>query len=70
MTEPTPPSDLEVEFDALMRRACVSVPEEWRAGTIRTYATFKRMLERTRQPRHCESEPASVFDPGRLLNER
>lgn len=55
------PDDVEREFDVLMARSGIRVPDERRAGSIAVYRDLRRMAALLREPRPAESEPAIVF---------
>ncbi|WP_320777278.1 hypothetical protein [Streptomyces sp. CRN 30] len=50
------------EFELVARRAGLTVPEEWRAGTVASYAELMALTALLRTPgRPVEQEPSSVY---------
>lgn len=57
-----PSSDeLAAEFDMLMRRAGLAVPEQRRATVLASYADFRGQMDLLRERYAHTDEPANVF---------
>lgn len=57
-----PSSDeLAAEFDMLMRRAGLAVPEQRRATVLASYADFRGQMDLLRERYAYTDEPANVF---------
>ena len=52
---------LEQEFDVLMARSGIVVPNDRRAGAIGSYAELRHLTRLLRQPREPDAEPANVY---------
>ncbi len=52
---------LEAEFDVLMARAGLTVPQSRRAGHLQDFADMREQLSLLRPPRPATVEPANVF---------
>ena len=57
----TSPAALEAEFDALMRRASITVPDDRRAALLAGFAELRDQVALLRQPRTAAAEPSNVF---------
>ncbi len=55
------PEALAAEFDMLMHRAGLTVPEERRAQVIPAYAELRDQVELLRGSRTAAAEPSNVF---------
>ena len=53
--------ELAAEFDALMRRAGITVPEERRAAVLTSYADLRDQMLLLRDRYAHTDEPANVF---------
>lgn len=54
--------DGDREFDRQMARAGLSVPDEWRTGTIAAYRELRAQAQLLREvSRPVESEPSTVY---------
>lgn len=51
----------EEEFDALMARSGLRVPEELRRGTLAGYRQLRRLADLLHTPMDPEDEPAAVY---------
>ncbi|MEU3824013.1 hypothetical protein GT045_22380 [Streptomyces sp. SID486] len=50
------------EFDRVARRAGLTVPAEWRAGTVAAYTELMAFTELLREPgRPVGNEPSAVY---------
>ena len=54
-------SELAAEFDALAKRAGLTVPDDRRAAMLQGYKDMKRMTALMRQPRTAADEPATAY---------
>ena len=63
------PGELAAEFDLLMRRAGMVVPEQRRATVLASYADFLDQMALLRDRYAHTDEPANVFrlTPGRSV---
>jgi hypothetical protein len=64
MTMPdTTPDDTElaVEFDALAKRAGLSIPEDRKPALLKGYKDLKRLTAMLRQPRTAADETAGAY---------
>lgn len=61
------PGEIADEFDLLMRRAGLVVPEARRAAVLAGYADFREQMALLRDRYNHTNEPANVFrlNPGR-----
>lgn len=64
MPDPATPS-LETEFDVLMARAGVVVPEDRRAALLTGFAELRGHVALLRQPRTAAAEPSNIFSARR-----
>jgi hypothetical protein len=55
------PEDLAAEFDMLMRRAGLIVPDERRATVLASYADFHGQMALLRDRYAYTDEPANIF---------
>jgi hypothetical protein len=55
------PNELAVEFDILMRRAGIAVPDERRAAVLATYADLREQIALLHDRYAHTDEPANVF---------
>ena len=55
------PKISEAEFDALVRRAGMSLSPQQRSEIYRAYGVIEMLTERLRQPRSFEIEPATIY---------
>ena len=55
------PNDLEAEFDMLMRRAGITVPEDRRAMVLASYADLHDQIALLRDRYAYTDEPSNVF---------
>jgi hypothetical protein len=69
-TEDTLPPGLEAEFDMLLAKAGMSVPEDRRPGILVGYADLRRQAELLRAQRPPFNEPANVFDLTHIMRGR
>lgn len=53
--------ELAAEFDMLMRRAGITVPEERRAGVLASYADLHQQIALLRHRYTHVDEPSNVF---------
>jgi hypothetical protein len=56
-----PHDDLTAEFDMLMRRAGLIVPEQRRATVLASYADFRSQMALLRDRYAHTDEPANIF---------
>lgn len=66
-------SDIEKEFDALARRAGLTIAADRRDALLEGYRDLRMMIARLHTPRPAASEAAFVFSPEdqqRSLRER
>ena len=62
---PTSSPALETEFDVLMARAGITVPENRRAALLAGFAELRDQVALLRQPRSAAAEPSNVFQSRR-----
>jgi hypothetical protein len=55
------PDDLATEFDILMRRAGIAVPDERRAAVLASYADLRDQIALLHNRYTYADEPANVF---------
>ena len=55
------PDELAAEFDILMRRAGITVPEERRAAVLSSYADLREQIALLHNRYAHTDEPANVF---------
>ncbi|MSO99817.1 MAG: hypothetical protein EXR07_02015 [Acetobacteraceae bacterium] len=55
------PADLAAEFDVLMRRAGLTVPEQRRATVLASYADFREQMALLHDRYAYTDEPSNVF---------
>jgi hypothetical protein len=55
------PDDLATEFDILMRRAGITVPDERRAAVLASYADLRDQIALLHNRYTYADEPANVF---------
>ena len=55
------PTDLEAEFDILMRRAGITVLEDRRASVLASYADLREQIALLHNRYAYTDEPANVF---------
>lgn len=56
-----PAATLEAEFDVLMARAGIAVPEDRRAALLTGFAELRGQVALLRQPRTAAAEPSNIF---------
>jgi hypothetical protein len=56
-----PPDELTAEFDILMRRAGITVPEARRAAVLASYADLRDQIALLHNRYTYADEPANVF---------
>ncbi len=56
---------LETEFDVLMARAGIVVPENRRAALLAGFAELRDQVALLRQPRTAAAEPSNIFQARR-----
>jgi hypothetical protein len=56
-----PPDHLSVEFDILMRRAGITLPDARRAAVLASYADLHEQIALLRNRYTYADEPANVF---------
>lgn len=61
MTEMLDEAALELEFDALAKRAQLDIPADRRAMLLAGFKDLRQGLELLRQPRTAASEPAATY---------
>ncbi len=62
MADPaTSSSAMGAEFDVLMARAGITVPEDRRAALLAGFAELRGQVALLRQPRTAAAEPSNVF---------
>ncbi len=59
MSEPT--EALAAEFDALMKRAGLTIPADRRAEVLPGYAELRQQVELLRNGRSAAAEPSNIF---------
>lgn len=59
-------TELEAEFDMLLAKAGMTVPQDRKAGVLAGYAEQKRLAALLRSDRSVFAEPANVFDLTRI----
>jgi hypothetical protein len=65
--EESSPPEIEAEFDMLLARAKMTVPEDRRAGVLAGYIEQKRLAALLQSARSVFDEPANVYDLSRIL---
>lgn len=55
------PKISEAEFDALVRRAGLTLAAVQRAEIYRAFGVVETLVERLRKPRALSAEPATIF---------
>jgi hypothetical protein len=55
------PTDLAAEFDVLMRRAGITLPEERRAAVLASYADLRDQIALLQNRYAYTDEPANIF---------
>ena len=55
------PKISEAEFDALVRRAGMSLSPQQRGEIYRAYGVIEMLTERLRQPRSFAAEPSTIY---------
>jgi hypothetical protein len=55
------PAATEREFDAMLARSGLRVPDELRAGTLAGYGDLRRLAELVHRVESPEDEPAAVY---------
>ena len=58
------PKISEAEFDALVRRAGMTLSPQQRSEIYRAYGVIEMLTERLRQPRRFDVEPATIYTLG------
>jgi hypothetical protein len=61
MPEIPPPDELAAEFDTLMRRAGLTVPQARRAATLAAYADLRGQIALLHGRYRAVHEPSNVF---------
>jgi len=61
MADVPPPAALAAEFDCLMRRAGITVPQQRRAAALIAYADLRGQIELLHGRYGPEAEPSNVF---------
>ena len=62
---PTPFSAMDAEFDVMMGRAGITVPEDRRAALLAAFAELRGQVALLRQPRAAAAEPSNIFQARR-----
>ena len=66
MADTPTPDALAAEFDTLMARAGLTIPDDRRADLLAGFADLRAVLPVLRQPRAAAAEPSNVFRLARL----
>ena len=61
MPDTTPPEALAAEFDCLMARAGIAVPEARRAAVLTAYADLRKQIALLHGRYGAAAEPSNVF---------
>jgi RNase P/RNase MRP subunit p30 len=69
MSTQTEEADLEVEFDALARRAGIEIPPERRAALLEGFRDLRKMVAALHRPRPATSEFAEAFDVRSIIRQ-
>jgi hypothetical protein len=61
MANPGSDDELMLEFEAMVKRAGLVIPEERKAAAFAGYKDLKRQCALLRQPRTAASEPSNTY---------